>query len=165
MPIRAGVLSDTHLTQPDTRFMHHIRQCFHTCEVIIHAGDAVDPSVLEAFRDKTVYAVCGNMCNQAMASQYPKTLRFRLGRFVIGLAHGARMGPDIENSLWNLFPEADCIIYGHTHQAVCRRHGQTLFVNPGNFNTSNPYGAQGTYAILEAGATLDAKIFHLPQGL
>ena len=85
MVIKAGVLSDTHLSQPDTRFMRHIRQCFHTCEVIIHAGDVTDPSVLEAFRDKTVYAVHGNMCNQTMANQYPKTQLFKLNQFVIGL--------------------------------------------------------------------------------
>ena len=145
--------------------MRHIRQCFHTCEVIIHAGDVTDPSVLEAFRDKTVYAVHGNMCNQTMANQYPKTQLFKLNQFVIGLAHGAHLGQNIEDGLWNLFPEADCIIYGHTHQAVCHRHGQTLFLNPGSLNTSNPYGAPATYAILEVGDTLNAKIFHLPQEL
>lgn len=161
--IRAGVLSDTHLTRPDRQFVHLARGCFRECDVIIHAGDLIDPSILEVFSDKTVYAVCGNMCSDGARERYPKQLLFSLGRFVIGLTHGAGLGHDIEDAAWTLFPEADCIIYGHTHAPVCRLQGNVLFLNPGSFQTTSRYGAPGTYAIVEADDTITARIIPVPQ--
>jgi len=161
--IRAGVLSDTHLNRPDKKFSKQVRDCFHNCDVIIHAGDLTAPSILEVFRDKTIYAVSGNMCDGTARMQYPEQLVFALGSFTIGLTHGARLGQDIEAALWNLFPEADCLIYGHTHRPACHRHGKTLFLNPGSFQATSRYGAPGTFAILEAGDELSARIFNIPQ--
>ncbi|MBV5317133.1 MAG: YfcE family phosphodiesterase [Desulfobulbaceae bacterium] len=162
MLIRAGVLSDTHLIRPDNRFKTQIEQCFHACDVIIHAGDVTHPSVLEAFHGKTIYAVHGNMCDRGLQSRHPDQLLFTLNRFTIGLTHGAGLGQDIENALWNLFPDADCMIYGHTHNPVCHYHGKVLFLNPGSFQATSRYGAPGTFAILEAGEELRASLFQIP---
>ena len=161
--IRAGILADTHLSRPDRLFTRQARDCFRDCDVIIHAGDLTALPVLEAFPGKTVYAVCGNMCDSAVRALYPEQMLFTLGRFTIGLTHGARLGSDIEDALWRLFPEADCIISGHTHRPACHRHGTTLFLNPGSFQATGRYGAPGTYAILEAGDTLSARIIELSQ--
>ena len=163
MTIRAGVLSDTHLSRPDKHFQQQIKACFQACDVIVHAGDLTDPSVLEPFHDKTVYAVHGNMCNLAAQTRHPARLLFSLGRFTIGLAHGAGLGPDIETALWDLFPEADCLIYGHTHRPVCRRYGPALMLNPGSFQSIGRYGAPGSYAILEAGDELRGQLFSVPD--
>ena len=152
MSIRAGVLSDTHLSGADAEFKARAEHCFAACEVIIHAGDLTDAAILAAFQGKTVYAVSGNMCNAATRGALPLRRVFQLGNFTIGLAHGAHMGMDIEDSLWTLFPEADCIIYGHTHQAVCHREGGALFLNPG---TVRPGGSD---AILGAGEELVATL-------
>jgi len=160
--IRAGVLSDTHHSQPDSHFARQVRDCFRDCEVIIHAGDLTALPVLEAFPGKTVYAVHGNMCESAVRSRCPGQMCFTLGRFTIGLTHGAGLGPDIEDALWQLFPEADCMIFGHTHRPVCHRHGRVLFLNPGSFRATGRYGAPGTFAILEIGDELSARILELP---
>jgi predicted phosphodiesterase len=50
--------------------------------------------------------------------------------------------------MWDLFPTADCIVYGHTHIAINHRFGKTLFINPGSFQPTGRYGAPGSYAIL-----------------
>ena len=160
--IKAGVLSDTHLIRPDSRFQQQIEQCFQACDVIIHAGDITDPSVLELFHGRPLYAVHGNMCSHEIRAHYPETRLFTLNRFTIGLTHGARLGHDIESGLWKLFPEADCMIYGHTHQPVCHFHGKTLFLNPGSFQATGRYGAPGTYAILEVGDQLRGRLYEIP---
>ncbi|MCL2789696.1 MAG: YfcE family phosphodiesterase [Desulfobulbus sp.] len=160
--IRAGVLSDTHLSRPDDLFTRQVADCFADCEAIIHVGDLTALPVLEAFRGKTVYAVHGNMCDGETCARHPEQMQFALGQFTIGLTHGARLGPDIENALWHLFPEADCIIYGHTHRPVCHRIDTTLFLNPGTFRSTGPYGAPGTFAVLEAGEKLTARIVTVP---
>lgn len=161
--IYAGVLADTHLRTPDSRFLQQVRTCFQPCDVIIHAGDLTGLAIVDAFVGKTVHAVCGNMCDPSVRTRFPEQLFFSLGRYSIGLAHGAYHGRNIEESLWNIFPEADCIIYGHTHRPVCHRYGSTLFLNPGTFQATGRYGAPGTYAILEAGEQLSARIFEVPR--
>jgi uncharacterized protein len=163
MLIKAGVLSDTHLTQPDNRFKRLVEQCFHACDVIIHAGDITEPSVLEMLNKRPLYVVHGNMCNNEIRACYPEELLFTLNRFTIGLTHGAQLGHDIETALWKLFPEADCMIFGHTHRPVCHYHGTTLFLNPGSFQATGRYGAPGTFAILEAGDELRGRLYEIPQ--
>ncbi|NOQ45506.1 MAG: YfcE family phosphodiesterase [Desulfobulbaceae bacterium] len=162
MTIKAGVLSDTHLIQPDHQFRLAVKRCFADCRVIIHAGDLTDLAVLEVFTDKIIHAVHGNMCHTNACRQLPTQKTFQLGDFSIGLTHGAGLGYDIESALRDLFPDVDCMIYGHTHQAVCRNQGNVLIVNPGSFQSTGRFGAHGTYGVLEAGDSLHAQIFQVP---
>ncbi len=147
--IRVGILSDTHLNSPDSRFRRQVQKTFRDCSVILHAGDLTDFSILEAFGDKEVHAVHGNMCSSSAQQQLPMEKTIKLGNFSIGLCHGAN-GPrhTIEDRMWDLFPTADCIVYGHTHIPVCHRLAKTLFINPGSFTGTGRYGAAGTYAIM-----------------
>ena len=161
--IRAGILSDTHLMGPDDNFIKHVQGCFGGCDTIIHAGDLTDISLLNVFHDKTVFAVHGNMCNSLTYRSLPASLTFQLGRFTFGLTHGAGLGYDIESALWGMFPEADCMIYGHTHQPVCHRIADKLIINPGSFKATGRYGAPGTYAILEVDDGLRAAIHEVQQ--
>lgn len=160
--IRAGILSDTHLSQPNKEFIERVEQCFSDCDVIIHAGDLVDISILEIFQDKTVYAVHGNCCTRSTLAARPSQQTFQLGNFTIGVTHGNGLGHDIESALWDLFPEADCMIYGHTHQAVCHRHAGKMIINPGAFQMVSRYGVPCSYAILEAGEQLRGSLHELP---
>ena len=164
MTIKAGILSDTHLYSADDVFIRLVQQCFADCEVIIHAGDLTSIAVLDAFAGRQVYAVHGNMCDASSSLALSRDTTFRLGPFTIGLTHGAGLGRDIELQLWGLFPEADCMIYGHTHRPVCHRQGGVLFINPGTFRATGPLGAPGTYAILEAGTELCVAIHQVPAG-
>jgi predicted phosphodiesterase len=66
--------------------------------------------------------------------------------------------------MFTLFPEADCIVYGHTHRAVCHTVGTTLVINPGSFQSTGHYGAQGTYALLKITDNgLHGAIHELPR--
>lgn len=158
MTIKAGILSDTHLTRPDDQFIHLAEQCFAGCDVIIHAGDLTSIRVLDVFAGRPVYAVHGNMCDAGSLRSLPGQMTFRLGDFTLGLNHGADLGRDIELNLWNLFLDVDCMVYGHTHRPVCHRTGGVLIVNPGTFRGTGPYGAPGTFAILRAGRELSVSI-------
>jgi len=163
MLIRAGVLSDTHLIRPDALFRRQIKQCFHACDVIIHAGDLTDLSVLEVFHGKTIYAVHGNMCDGRVRSCQSATAVVHT-QPVHDRPHPWRtVRAGIETALWNLFPEADCMIYGHTHRPTCHHYDKTLFLNPGSFQATSRYGAPGTYAILEADDELRVNLFEIPS--
>ncbi|GBE12540.1 phosphodiesterase YfcE [bacterium BMS3Bbin14] len=163
MTIKAGILSDTHLSRVDDVFRQQVELCFAGCEVIIHAGDLTDISVLDAFNGKKVYAVHGNMCGSSASLALPGEESFELERLTIGLTHGSQLGRDIEGALLALFPAADCIVYGHTHRPVCHSYGGTLVINPGSFRGTGRFGAPGTYAILEIDDRLRGSIHEVPR--
>lgn len=163
MTIKAGILSDTHLSRADDVFRQQVELCFAGCEVIIHAGDLTDISVLDVFNGRKVYAVHGNLCDSSASLALPGEESFELERLTFGLTHGSQLGRDIEGGLLALFPGADCIIYGHTHRPVCHRYGGTLVINPGRFRDTGRFGAPGTYAILEIGDRLRGAIHEVPR--
>jgi len=77
--------------------------------------------------------------------------------------NGADYSDLIEERVWNLFPEADCIVFGHTHIPLCEKRGGILFINPGSFRCTGPFGSPASYAILTVGQNgLQANIRNLP---
>ena len=145
---RIGILSDTHITQSLPWYTNQIKEAFQECSVILHAGDLTELSILDIFQGKKIHAVHGNMCELSSRQNLPTNKLITIEEYTIGLCHGAGARHNIEERMWNLFPTADCIVYGHTHIAVNHRIANTLFLNPGSFQPTGRYGAQGSYAIL-----------------
>jgi len=147
--IQVGNLSDTHINEISKLFRQQVHQAFKACQVIIHAGDLTDISILDVFKGKDYYCVCGNMCNPPTRLKLPADLLIELEGFSIGVTHGHLGSYNMEQKLLSRFPTADCIIFGHTHQPLCQETGDVLLINPGTFRSTSPYGAPGTYAILQ----------------
>ena len=161
--ITVGILADTHLSSCTMTFQLQTRKAFSGCDIILHAGDLTDLSILSAFAGKTLHAVQGNMCNITTKQTLPLEKCIEIGGYTIGICHGAGPRDTIEERVWNLFPQADCIIFGHTHAPVCENKGSVLFINPGSFQNSGPYGSPATYAILKLDNNgLQAQIHCLP---
>lgn len=156
--ITIGILSDTHLAEPTELFRQLAADCFADASIIMHAGDLTDLSVLKVFGGKEVHAVHGNMCSFSACSVLPGKKTVEVGGFRIGLIHRAGYSYDFEELLLDEFDEVDCIIYGHTHRALCRRTAGVLYINPGSFLPASRYGTPGTYAILEVDETLRCRI-------
>jgi putative phosphoesterase len=148
-----GVLSDTHLIEPDNGYINKVHRCFADVDMVLHAGDLTSLSVLDAFEGKTVHAVHGNMCGPRTREALPASKTIQVGDFTIVLIHGAGFYHNTEERLFDKFGPVDCIVYGHTHKPACNRYGPTLMVNPGSFT------ATGTYAIITIGQnSMECKI-------
>ena len=151
--ITIGVLSDTHLHEPNKRFRENAQRCFADADMILHAGDLTGLSVLDVFAGKTVHAVHGNMCGSDIRTTLPTSKIIEVGNFRILLIHGAGYRHNTEERLFDAFGPVDCIVFGHTHKPACSRFGPTLMVNPGSFT------ATGTYAIITVGPdSMEGKI-------
>ncbi len=147
--IKIGVLSDTHLSAVSPVFQKLVDRCFAGVDIIFHAGDLTELSILNAFGNRQVYAVHGNMCGHGAYTNLPEKKIITIDGFTFGLCHGAGPTHNIEERLWNELGPVDCIVYGHTHHAVCHRSGPVLFLNPGNFVSRGRHGVSGSYGIIE----------------
>lgn len=147
--ISVGILSDTHLYSATSSFQQQCSRAFNGCEVIIHAGDLTDISILQAFSGKEIHAVCGNTCNRSVQQVLPREKVITLKGYTIAITHGTGPRHNIEDRVYDRFPTADCIIFGHSHLPLCKKLGSTLLINPGSFQATGRYGAGPSYGLLQ----------------
>jgi uncharacterized protein len=145
---KIGVLSDTHITDPDKGFMAMVERHLKDADIIVHAGDMVTLSVLDPLfsMGKEVVAVCGNMDYADVRRTYPVSRTIMVEDIRIGIIHGWGSPNGIRTRIRESFDKnIDAVIYGHTHQAFSAKESGIFFFNPGSptdsrFTTSRSMG-------------------------
>jgi len=158
--IKVGVISDTHLAGYDDKMRGCIVEHFSDVDIILHAGDMIDLSVLEIFGKKEVRAVCGNMDNISVRERFPEHLLFEIKRFKFLLIHGWGSPWGIEEKISARFKNVDCIVYGHTHKPANHKKGSVLFFNPGSA-VDRYFASSRTIGILEIDKGIAGKIINI----
>lgn len=130
-----GVLSDTHLrcVLDHVDFLEMLdRTVFREADMILHAGDLVDPAVLHAFAPRIIHAVRGNMDPYSVSLPDRKVFEVAGCRF--GLVHGRGPAEGLGSRVlaWFSGADLDCLVYGHSHMPDCRRLDDVLLFNPGS---------------------------------
>ncbi len=180
--IKLGVVADTHV--PDkARVLHPgvipvLRQA--GVSAILHAGDISSPGVLTALGEiAPVYAVLGNR-DWFLLRNLPLHQTLAVDGVVVGLTHshgGLRNyiigkfqyiaeGYNLERfkpRLLTTFPDADVIVFGHTHRPLIRRADGKLFFNPGTTCASDKRDDPPSVGILtiNPGGRVSAEIVSL----
>jgi len=154
--MQIGVVSDTHLHKPSDELWRMVRDVFAGASMVLHAGDLTEMAVLDAFRDKEVHAVCGNMDGYQVAGSLPAKKIVEVRDFRIGLIHGWGARGDLEDRIVGEFEEVDCIVYGHAHRAANHVRNGVLLFNPGAFS-----GPQPSVGILTLGEGITGRIVRL----
>lgn len=132
-----GILSDTHLKYVTTEFKRLVKDRFSGCDVVVHAGDFIDPAVyfyLNKVTEGELIAVCGNMDPPELRKLLPQRLIFERLGVKIGVIHGWGSPRDLEKKILRVFDGSDvrCIIYGHSHNGANHTVDNILFFNPGS---------------------------------
>jgi hypothetical protein len=136
--MKIGVISDTHLSIPEYDLKSVNEDIFADVDMIFHAGDLTRMSVLEAFGDKKVYAVCGNMDKPDVINSLPEKRIIDVGRYKFGLIHGYGPAKGIESRIISSFSEdVHVICFGHTHKPANHIKNGILMFNPGAFSGSH----------------------------
>lgn len=157
---KIGVLSDTHLTAPDEGIQALARTHFAETDLILHAGDLVDVSVLSAFAGREVRAVCGNMDGPRVRQVLPEQLILEISGLKIGLIHGWGSPNGLERRIAQRFTDVDCIVYGHTHYPANRIVNGVLFFNPGSA-TDRRFAKSRSVGLLEVDSGITGTIIDL----
>jgi putative phosphoesterase len=143
--MRLGVISDTHgLLRPE------VFDAFAEVDHILHAGD-VGPldllTELEAIAPVT--AVYGNTDGGEVRSRLPQVATVELDGFDIVLTHGDQLGSPTPEALNATFPDAQIIVYGHTHKPLLTLVDVVVTVmNPGGAGHRR-FGLPPSVGILE----------------
>jgi len=159
-PLRIGILADTHLSADGEAlgFLAALENtCFAGVDLILHAGDLVDPDIRHAFTRCPVLAVRGNM--DPPAADLPEQRVVETGHVRIGLRHGWGAVCDLEDRLLETFRQEalDVLVYGHSHRPVCHWRNGILLFNPGSAadRRGMPYHSVG---LLEIGDRIEGRI-------
>lgn len=117
---------------------------------ILHGGDIGKWEVmvdLEALAPVT--AVYGNADGPELRERLPQVATIRLDGFDIVVTHGDQFGSPTPARLYEAFPRADIIVYGHTHRPLLELVDKTVTVmNPGGAGAAR-FGLVPTVGIME----------------
>ncbi len=173
--MRIGLVADTHVPTSIPRLPEELLARLKGVDAILHAGDLVRHSVVEALREiAPTIAVAGNMDPPEVARRLPDRLTLDFAGRSIGLKHGHQPhalqnryiglgydAPEMElfyRAMATQLPDAEVVVFGHFHAPTVTRWDDRLFVNPG---AVAPTHGRSTFAVLELGNQMDARIIEL----
>lgn len=134
MSTRLVVLADTHVARGSSRRLPDAAyQLLAGADAIWHAGDVVIPELLDELAGfAPVEAVLGNNDHE-LFGVLPERVEATLDGVRVAMVHdsGATKGRERRMRRW--FPDADLVIFGHSHQPLDTEgvDGQRL-LNPGS---------------------------------
>ncbi len=129
---RIGIISDTHIPH-FKRLPEAIWKHFTGVELIIHAGDLSVLSVLSELETiAPVVAVQGNVETEEVGMKLPIKREIAVGDCKIGIVHILGDTKTRARMAQNEFPNARCVVFGHSHIPCNQEHNGQLLFNPGS---------------------------------
>ena len=159
--MRVVVLSDTHAPRRWRSCPARVAEQLRTADVILHAGDVCTPDVLDELAGYApVHAVRGNNDGPDIADWgAPDVLEVTLAGVRVAMVHDSGPAPGRLARMRRRFPQADLVVFGHSHIPLTETGDGLRIFNPGS-PTDRRRQPKGTIGILrlEAGEVLDAAI-------
>ena len=129
-----AVVSDTHLPRGRRRIPDACLERLEAADLILHAGDFTSLDVLLELRAYgPVAGVYGNVDGWDLRGELPERTVVEAGGARIGMVHDAGPAKGRLDRLRAAFPDADAVVFGHSHIPLHERgpDGFQIF-NPGS---------------------------------
>lgn len=158
--MRLGIISDTHGVLPS-----EVCEIFLEVDHILHAGDVGDTEILvELEALAPISAVYGNTDGFDLRHRLPKVAKLELDGLYVTVTHGDQFGTPTPQRLREEFPEAEVLIYGHTHQPLLELvDGTVTIMNPGSASRP-PADVAPSVGIMELEPGLPPRARLVPLG-
>jgi len=132
--VRLAIVSDTHMPRGTRSLPPACLERLAAADAILHCGDVATLGVLADLEalGPPVHAVFGNVDDDQLQARLPEMLVVEAGGARIGMVHdpGPRQGR-LER-LRARFPDADAVVFGHTHLPEHAQRGAFQIFNPGS---------------------------------
>lgn len=129
-----AVIADTHMPKGKRRLPEECVERIRQAEALVHAGDFSAASVLEELRGlcPRVHAVHGNVDEPALREELPESIRIGLGDHTVAVIHDAGPSKGRLARLRARFPDADAVVFGHSHLPLHEEEDGFQIFNPGS---------------------------------
>ncbi|HLB36476.1 MAG TPA: metallophosphoesterase family protein [Gemmatimonadales bacterium] len=143
--MRLGIISDTH-----GKLRPEVFDVFAEVDHILHGGDLGPVALLDRLAELApVTAVYGNVDGLEVRQRCPQVARVELDGFIVLVTHGDQFGSPTPAILHREFPDAEIIVYGHTHRPLLELVDKTVTVmNPGSAGAPR-FGVPPSVGIME----------------
>jgi uncharacterized protein len=135
MPTSVIVIGDTHLPRFGRVLPAPLVHALQTTDLILHVGDITEPFVLDLLATHApIEAVAGNNDGAELTQRLGHTRIVVVEEARIGMTHG-HLGPGRttpERARLTFKGPIDAIAFGHSHQPMIQRIGDTWLLNPGS---------------------------------
>ena len=131
-----AVISDTHISRGSRVLPEQCLERLRGADLILHGGDLVTPDVLAELEalGRPVEAVHGNMDDHEVRGLLPSARMVSAAGARIAMVHDAGAADGRLARLRRRFPDADAVVFGHSHIPMLERDTATGFqiFNPGS---------------------------------
>ena len=132
--MRLAIISDTHLPRGGRALPPACVEQLRAADLILHAGDFMELAVLEELQalGPTVCAVRGNVDSAELQARLPLTRVVAAEGVKIAMVHDAGPSDRRLERLRRRFPDADAVVFGHSHIPLLERDAGFTIFNPGS---------------------------------
>jgi uncharacterized protein len=162
--VRIVAISDTHIPDFAKRLPTELYAPLRRADLILHAGDVTSPEVLEELATLApVHAALGNGDGPGVEAwgAVPEVL-LDVGKLRLAVVHDSGPRQGRERRMARRFPDADVVVFGHSHIPVdFRADGLHLF-NPGSPTWKRRQPAPTYGELFVTGRRVRSRIVELP---
>ncbi|MCL3820239.1 metallophosphoesterase family protein [Aeromicrobium wangtongii] len=159
--LRVAIVSDTHGPRFWKAMPPAVAEQLDGVDLILHAGDVCVPSVLDDLAAYApVHVVLGNNDGPDVAAWgAPETLQLELDGLQVAMIHDSGQKQGRAARMRRQFPEADLVVFGHSHIPWDTQEGGQRLFNPGSPTDKRrqPRGTMGQL-VIDAGRILSLDL-------
>ena len=132
--VRLAIISDTHMPRGGRALPAACVERMRAADAILHAGDLVAVEVLELLESlgPPVHAIHGNVDGPDVRARLPAAQVVEAGGARIGMVHDAGPATGRLRRMRLRFPDADAVVFGHSHLPLHEEDGGFHIFNPGS---------------------------------
>ena len=132
--MRLAIIADTHMPRGRRALPERCVAELGRADLILHLGDFTLTSVLVELEaiGPDVVAVHGNVDEPALARELPAERVVEADGARIGMVHDAGPRTGRMRRMRERFPDADAVLFGHSHLPLHERDGGFQIFNPGS---------------------------------
>jgi putative phosphoesterase len=154
-------MADTHVPKRARDLPARLWTAVDHADLVVHAGDWVEPSLLDALesRAKRLIGCYGNNDGPALRARLPEIARAELDGLRMAVVHETGPATGRERRCAERFPDTDLLVFGHSHIPWdTTAPGGLRLLNPGSptDRRRQPFATYLT-AVIEGGRLTDVE--------